>query len=138
MPVVVDASALLALLRNEAGADVLAALLKETPKTSDGRSGLISAVNWAEVVQVATPRALAGLRREDTPIAVIDFGVAHAEKAASLRSATRSLGLSLADRACLALGAGTELAVVTADGQMAKARVGVEVQHIRPRPEETV
>ncbi|MGH2835095.1 MAG: type II toxin-antitoxin system VapC family toxin [Solirubrobacteraceae bacterium] len=129
---VVDASAVLALLRDEEGADVVAELLTETEKTLTGHSGLISAVNWTEVVQVATPKAIAGLKKAGGPFSVVDFNESHAEKAASFREPTKHLGLSLADRACLALGAVTTYKVVTADGDWLKADLGVKVRHIRP------
>jgi PIN domain nuclease of toxin-antitoxin system len=48
-----------------------------------------------------------------------------------LRPMTKALGLSLADRACLALGMRLELPVLTADRALMKARVGVAVRAIR-------
>jgi ribonuclease VapC len=130
---VLDASAVLALLRNEQGADIVAALLKESEPGGQGRPGLISAVNWTEVAQVATQRAIAGLSSTDSPIGVVDFTADHALRAAAFRDDTKALGLSLADRACLALAAVTGRTVVTADDQMTKARVGIHFRHIRPR-----
>jgi len=49
-----------------------------------------------------------------------------------LRPATRGLGLSLGDRACLALGLRLGLPALTADGAWAGVSVGVRVELIRP------
>jgi len=96
---VVDTSAVLALLWDEPGADMVAATLE--------RAG-ISAVNWSELVAVMTERGLpddairSGLSA--LPIAaVVPFDGDHAEIAGRLRRSTRQAGLSLGDRACLGL-----------------------------------
>jgi ribonuclease VapC len=49
----------------------------------------------------------------------------------ALRPRTRALGLSLADRACLALGLRLGRTVLAADGALREAAVGVEVVLIR-------
>jgi ribonuclease VapC len=124
--VVLDASALLAVLLQERGGDKVARYLT---------SAMISAVNLSEVVATAVERGLMlesvmpGLTR--LSLEVIPFDAEQAYLAASLRPATRKLGLSLGDRACLALGLKQGLPVLTADQLWAKADVGVQVEVIR-------
>lgn len=98
-------------------------------------SAAISAVNLSEVVAKGVDRGLmlegviGGLSR--LPLEVIPFDAEQAYVAASLRPATRKLGLSLGDRACLALGLKQGLPVLTADQLWAKADVGVKIELIR-------
>ena len=110
MSVVLDASALLAYLQGEAGADLVSAALGEA---------VISAVNWAEVVQKAEAAAdeVEALRAdiELLGLAILPFTVNQAEIAGRLRQSTAALGLSLGDRACLALGIDAQSTVYTAD-----------------------
>lgn len=134
LPLVLDASAVLALLRGEDGADEVVRLLSIAEKDADGRSGLLSAVNAVEVRQVATPAAVGRLLKSDSPIGVESFTAQQATRAAELREPTRHLGLSLADRACLALGLDTQYMVVTADHAWDDLRLGVTIRNVRPRP----
>ena len=96
--VVLDASALLAFINGEAGADKVAAVLGDA---------VISAVNLAEAVTKLVLRSrspeqtLAVIAEAEVP--VIDFDRALAEAAGVLAVSTRTRGLSLGDRACLAL-----------------------------------
>ena len=120
-----DASALLAVLLREPGADRVGRLLE---------SSLISTVNLSEVVASAVER---GLMLESVTISlarlsmlVVPFDAEQAYIAASFRPATRSLGLSLGDRACLALGFVRTLPVLTADRDWAKVDIGVKVEVI--------
>lgn len=123
---VLDASALIALLWDEPGAVAVATLL--------GRA-IVSAVNWAEVLQRyrAYGAETAGKREsvEALGIAIEDFSPEDAEVVAELRQPTRSAGLSLADRACLALARRLDLPAHTADRAWRKVDVGVEVVLIR-------
>jgi ribonuclease VapC len=64
-------------------------------------------------------------------IQIVDFTTDMAVSAASLRSATKSLGLSFGDRACLALGQKQSGLVLTADRSWAELDTGVEVVVIR-------
>ncbi|MGC9221998.1 MAG: type II toxin-antitoxin system VapC family toxin [Solirubrobacteraceae bacterium] len=130
---VLDASAVLALLRDEPGAELVANALRESPKDESGYRGLLSAVNAVEVLQVATRAAAEGLLAKDSPIGVVAFTTEHARKAAEFREPTRHLGLSLADRACLALGDVTGHTVLTGDGEWLQVSLGVTVRHIRPQ-----
>ena len=126
--VVLDASAVLALLNNEAGAEVVAGRL-------EGAS--ISAVNWSEVVQKAislgVDRAPAGMREDLAAVglAVRAFSATQAEIAAGLWMSNRDLGLSLANRACLALAIDMRAPVLTGDRALQGLAPGVEVILIR-------
>ena len=124
--VVLDSSALLCLLNDEAGAELVAAALPHA---------VISAVNLAEVVAKLRERglslhevgeALAGLSLNVRP-----FAAAQAYEVGDLRPATRALGLSLGDRACLALAAELNLPALTADRDWRKLKLGVEVRMVR-------
>jgi len=121
-----DASALLAMLQSEPGGELVE---KHLSRSS------ISAVNWSEVVQKTNERGFSteGLRTslEALGLQVIDFSAEHAESAARLRTATRTLGLSLADRACLALAFERCEPAFTTDRAWAALSVGVEIQVLR-------
>jgi ribonuclease VapC len=122
---VLDASALLALLMDEPGGRTIEAGL---------RAARISAVNLAEAAQRLqeqwSDEAVIGVLME-LPCRVIDFDRALALRAGLMRRATRSRGLSLGDRACLALGEALGLPVLTADRAWADLDLGVEVVLIR-------
>ncbi|MDM7324085.1 MAG: hypothetical protein P3W93_003650 [Thermus sp.] len=62
---------------------------------------------------------------------VLPFTEEDALLSARLRPLTRSLGLSLGDRACLALASRLRLPVLTADATWAELSVGIEVEVIR-------
>lgn len=126
--IVLDASALLALLQNEPGADAVSAVI-------DG--SIMSSVNWAEVVSVYAKLGASRERIEQhlgpLPIRTIDATRALAAMAGAMRPMTSAAGLSLGDRFCLALAAERELPAMTADrawNSIAEA-VGVEVVLIR-------
>ena len=93
---VLDASALLALLNRESGANVVRPLVERS---------VISNVNWAEVFQraIALGMEVRDLRAhvESLGLGLIPFTAEDAELTAHLWSATRQAGLSLRDRACL-------------------------------------
>jgi ribonuclease VapC len=95
---VLDASALLALLQDEPGAEVVEPVLE---------SAVISAVNWSEVLQKSLDRGVEVVDLGDElgalGLTIAPFTAGDAEATASLRRPTAHLGLSLADRACLAL-----------------------------------
>lgn len=123
---VLDASALLAVLNQEAGADQVVPLL-------DGAA--MSAVNWSETVQKAASRGVAtkGLRSEVEALGVtiVPFDFRQAEEAATLWPRTASAGLSLGDRACLALAHRETVPAVTADRAWPTVSVDVNVHVIR-------
>ena len=128
---VLDASALLALIQNEPGSAVVDALLED-------HECVASSVNVAEVGSKLADKGLAPdeWRRllHQMDVQAIDFDVEQASTSALLRPTTRELGLSLGDRACLALARGMRATAVTADRAWAdldEAATGVHVQVIR-------
>lgn len=126
MTCVLDASALLALFHRERGAERVEAALE---------GALVSTVNWAEVVQKSVARAVAidGMREEllGTGVSFEVFTQQQAETAGKLWLETRPLGLSLGDRACLALALEKSLPVLTADRDWKKLRLKLAVRIIR-------
>jgi PIN domain nuclease of toxin-antitoxin system len=116
----------LAYLNKETGAQVVEPAFENSS---------ISAVNYSELVQKLTSRsidpaiALNGLIRAG--MTVEPFSTTDAEVAASLYQPSAQLGLSLADRACLALGKRLEVPVMTADRVWAQLLIGVEIVLIR-------
>ncbi|HWF72316.1 MAG TPA: type II toxin-antitoxin system VapC family toxin [Solirubrobacteraceae bacterium] len=123
-----DASALAALLFDEAGAETVA------DRIADGAA--ISTVNISEVAKVLIDRHL----DPDTLLAPVcdqltvePFTLADALSAATLYPQTARAGLSLGDQACLALAQRLEAPAVTAEHAWSEVDVGVEVEIIRRR-----
>ena len=123
---VADASAILAMLEGEPGHKLVATKLSEI---------VISTVNLAEVVSGLINKGFsaASARRtaQTLEIETHPFDRDLALTVGTLREATRSLGLSLGDRACLALARHLELPVLTADRVWTELDIGVEVRLIR-------
>jgi ribonuclease VapC len=123
---VLDASALLALINSEPGWKVVAATLPEAA---------ISAVNLAEVVtkmvDIGIPEEDAWAEAADLVPLIIGFGPELARATAGLRVMTRQLGLSLGDRACLALARQLHLPALTADTAWRRLSIGVEIRFLR-------
>lgn len=124
--VVLDASALLALLNQEEGAERVAPFLADA---------VISTVNLAEVV---TRLALAGMPetaiRETLallPLESVPFDVGQAIEVGLLAPMTKPSGLSLGDRACLVLARRLDATAVTADQAWVGIDAGVAVELIR-------
>ncbi len=124
--VVLDASALLALLYQEPGGEAVRGHLP---------GSLLSAVNLSEVVTKSVDMGMsveeANLALSGFPYEVVAFDAEYASVAASLRAATRPFGLSRGDRACLALGLTSGLPVLTADRKWGECSVGVEILKVR-------
>lgn len=124
--VVLDASAILAVLNAETGADIVIAALGDA---------VVSAVNYAEVVSKLVERGASAADANEActsiNVRVIDFDRALAERTGAMRSDTRGLGLSLADRACLALAARERVPALTSDRSWLGAVPHVEVHAIR-------
>lgn len=124
--IVLDASALLCLLNDEPGADRVAEVLTRS---------LIGAANLAEVVSKLRERglslievreALGGLHLDVRPLSS-----GQAMLIGDLRPLTRPLGLSLGDRACLALAMELGAEIYTTDVALTKADVAVNSTNIR-------
>jgi PIN domain nuclease of toxin-antitoxin system len=64
-------------------------------------------------------------------LAVVPFDEELARQTGALRPATRSLGLSLGDRACLALAQREQLPILTADRIWAKLDLGIAIKVVR-------
>ena len=128
---VLDASALLALLNGEPGAD----------RVRDALEGgaLVSAVNWAEVLArlVVAGGDLDEIDAMVLPpgdggqLQLVPFDAEQARASARLVRRTRSLGLSLADRAALGLATLRRLPVLTTDRAWRPLRPSVDVRIIR-------
>lgn len=125
--IVLDASALLAVLHQEPGSEKLAADLLTDAVTST--------VNLAEVQSKLVSRGVApddaweatfSLLREAVP-----FSYDHARIAGDLILKTQPLGLSLGDRACLALGLAMKAPVYTADKSWTNLKLGLRIHSIR-------
>ncbi len=125
-PFVLDASALLCLIRDEPGAPAVAALLPDST---------ISAVNLSEAVaklsEIGMDEATIGAILAPLQLRVIGFDERAALAAGLLRTRTRSSGLSFGDRACLALAAEFGAEAVTTDRAWSKIDVGVSIRPVR-------
>ena len=123
---VLDASALLALLQSEPGGELVEAVLE---------TAAISSVNWSEVVQKALDwqTEIAGLREELEVLGleILPFTAALAEATAHLRSANRQAGLSLGDRACLALAGALGVPAITTDRVWPDLGLPMEIRVLR-------
>ncbi len=126
MRVVLDASALLALLWSEPGGDAVATVMD---------NAVMSAVNWAEVVSKLQERGIdlaeARPMLAELSIDVLPFDQEQAFATGALRMKSKHLGLSIGDRACLALAAMTKAPAYTADKAWAKLDAGVVVKVVR-------
>lgn len=126
--VVLDASALIALLRNEPGADVVKKHLSDA---------MISAVNYSEILKKTIERGgssdVTQAFIQNISIRIMPFDEAQAVASAALYPKTKPHGLSFADRACLALAILHEIPVLTAEHDMALVDVPIKVRVIRKR-----
>ncbi len=126
MKVVLDASALLAYLHEEAGGEEVDAHLS---------NACISSVNWSEVVQKSLARAVNvdGMHRDlmALGLAFEPFTPAQAEVAGRLWSNTHKQGLSLGDRACLSLAKDKSLPVLTTDQAWKRLKLDLDIRLLR-------
>ena len=123
---VLDASAILTLLNDEAGARTVQELLPDA---------IVSAVNYAEVV---TRLSLLGMPESEIldaldilGLEIIPFDKEQSFRAGTLVTVTRQYGLSLGDRACLALALKSGLPAVTSDRVWKDVKAGIDVRVIR-------
>jgi PIN domain nuclease of toxin-antitoxin system len=123
--IVLDASALLALLGEEPGAEMVASHLNHA---------CMSAVNYCEVLTILNEKGMPdNLAKEMLAdlIEVIPFNEHLATVTANLRKPTKAYDLSLGDRACIALGIHLATTVLTADKAWAKLSIQTEIKLIR-------
>ena len=125
--IVLDASAILAVINGEPGSERLTADLLVC--------SVASTVNLAEVQTKLVSRGwTSDLAWEDatSPVReVLAFDAEQARTAGDIVTQTQSLGLSLGDRACLALGITLNVPVYTAEKAWKKLKLGVKVRVIR-------
>jgi len=124
--IVLDASALLAYLHREPGCREVQAVLPQA---------VIGAVNLCEVMTKLVEAGLTELEALTTlrglRIAVIPFDRGMALHTGALRKLTKPLGMSLGDRACVALGMHLSLPVMTTDRNWQALSQEVQIQVIR-------
>ncbi len=124
---VLDSSAVLALLLGEPGAEVVAAALPDV---------LLCAVNLGEVVAKLSDRGMPATEAraavEATGVEIVSFDADLACLSGEIRPMTKAAGLSLGDRACLALAGSRSLPAITADGAWSNVP-GFNVVAIRAR-----
>lgn len=124
--VVIDASALLALMNAESGAKIVAEAIP---------GAAISAVNLSEVVAKLSEAGMpeSAIRHSLQPLGleVIPLDEDQAYRSGLLRTSTKRAGLSLGDRGCLGLALKLGLPVLTADRTWLELSIGVEVKTIR-------
>jgi len=125
--VVFDASAMLALLHHERGEEKLTADVLER--------SVASAVNLAEVhsklVRNGGAPDIAWRDALSSVNSVEPYTSDHARIAGALAKATRSLGLSLGDRSCLALAIALDAPVYTTEQAWRNLKVGIPIHVIR-------
>jgi PIN domain nuclease of toxin-antitoxin system len=116
--VVLDASALLALIKNETGGNIVENLLG---------SIVMSSVNISEVASILLDSSMVLEECKDVIEPFIDSIISFDSKlsfaTASLKKLTKHKGLSLGDRACIALGIFLDLPVYTADKAWAELKI---------------
>jgi len=127
MTTLLDASALLALINEEPGAEKVEKVLEDSA---------ISTVNAAEVATKLAERKWTA--DQIAPLfghlqmEILPFDLDMAVTAGTLRSLTQKLGLSLGDRACLATGLAKGTDILTADRAWTKLKIrGLTIKSIR-------
>lgn len=129
---VLDSSALLAWMFDETGKEVVSSAFE--------KGCLINSVNWSEVVQkvnehgIDTPVLYQKLREMqilNVVLTIVDMTESLAVTAGELFPLTKPFGLSLGDRACIALSTTHKLPALTTDRDWAKVTLDINVQLIR-------
>jgi len=124
--IVFDSSAILALLKMESGHEIVSKNLEQA---------VVSSVNFCEVVSFLSKKT----QKQDEMIKFLtetfdcieDFNIEQAIIAGSFISVTKDYGLSLGDRACLALAKYKNIPVLTADKTWTKLNLGIKIKLIR-------
>jgi PIN domain nuclease of toxin-antitoxin system len=125
---VFDASTVLVSINKELGYEPVDAIVESDDV-------IISSVNLAEVVTKLVLKGSADSQIDAAlapyRLSIIPFSQVGATRAGLLAARTRHRGLSLADRACLALAMELGLPVVTADRSWADLDLGIDIRLIR-------
>lgn len=126
--IVLDASALLAMMQSEPGGDRVERLLLDPEQTV-----LVSTLNWSEVfdrmLRSGIPEQAVEKLLGRLDLETVDFDQEMAKAAALLRIIVPAL--SLADRACLALASSRKAAAWTTDKSWSRASVSAKVVVLR-------
>ena len=124
--VVLDASALIAVAKRELGADAVLSVIHEAAVSTVNLAETISRLSDEGQGQPEIAQKLAMYELD-----VVPFNEEQAWDAGLLRPLTRPFGLSLGDRACLALARSLRLPVLTGDRAWAELNIGVDVRLFR-------
>lgn len=128
MTAVLDSSAVMAVMFGEPGQERVHATLP---------GALLSTVNLAEIISTLASRGVdAGIAENAVRrlgVEIIDFSAAHARVAGHLRPLTTSAGLSLGDRACLALGIERQGQILTTDRAWLTIAASIDAEIIQIR-----
>lgn len=125
---VLDASAVLAALMSEAGSDLV------VPHLADAHAGTVNlSESITKLIEYGVTPDVAAEQILRLELSVHDFDLGQARRAAALRSPTKKFGLSLGDRACLALAQHLDMPILTSDRRMAEAKdvLGIDIRMIR-------
>jgi PIN domain nuclease of toxin-antitoxin system len=126
MTVILDASALLTILLDEHGADMV------RPHMASAQMSIVNLCEtYTRLIEAGLSKADADDQVAQLGLRIRSFREAHALEAAVLRPLTRHVGLSMGDRACLALARLNDLPVLTADRLWADLDIGVDIRLIR-------
>ena len=124
--IVLDASAILCLLFEEPGMEKVLAR---------GQGAFVSAVNLSEALSKAmdngVPAEIRAIAIEALALNIVAFDADAAHAAAELRTATKAFGLSLGDRACLALAGRLRATVLTTDRIWSRLDIGITIEQLR-------
>jgi PIN domain nuclease of toxin-antitoxin system len=123
---VLDASAILAAILNEPGGERIGLLTG---------SLLVSAVNYAEIgsrlSDLGFERSFLSETASTLGLQIVPLDARQAEDVADLRVRTRAAGLSLGDRACLALAISRKAKTLTADRAWQQVDLPIEIELVR-------
>lgn len=121
-----DASAALAMMLGEAGGDQVRERLAASQISAVNLSEVVSKLQEGGVPDEVITSSLAELNFD-----VLAFDSIQAVRAGLLRASTRSIGLSLGDRACLSAAASCDAVAVTTDRAWGKLELDVAVEVLR-------
>ena len=124
--VVLDASALLCLLNDEPGAGRVVEVLTRSVMGTTNLAEVVSKLRERGLSLEEVREALGGLHLDVRPLSP-----SQAMIIGDLRPATKPLGLSVGDRACLALALDLDAELFTTDADLASADAGVSITDVR-------